>query len=65
MLVGCALYVEALKPISLLSLVLQCEKTDIVSSIESTLKSVNSLESLIQKDPKEWTQLKFLEQHIQ
>ena len=62
MLVGCALYVEALKPISLLSLVLQSEKTDIVSSIESTLKSVKSLQS---QDPKEWTQLKLLKQRIQ
>ena len=65
MLVGCALYVEALKPISLLSLVLQSEKTDIVSSIESTLKSVKSLQSLIRKDPKDWTQLKLLKQRIQ
>ena len=32
-LVRCALYIEALKPISLLSLVLQSGKTDIVSSI--------------------------------
>lgn len=53
-LVNCALYIGALKPISCLSLTLQSEKADIVSSI---LKSVKYLQSLIQKDPKEWTQI--------
>ena len=59
-LVSCTLYIEVMKPISLLSLTLQGEKADIVSSIENTLKSVKCLQSLIQKDPKEWTQIQLL-----
>ena len=35
-LVSCTLYIEVMKPISLLSLMLQGEKADIVSSIENT-----------------------------
>lgn len=38
--IGCAMYVEALKPVSLLSLTLQKDGADIVISIENTLKSV-------------------------
>ena len=64
MLVSCALYIEALKPISLLSLTLQRENSDIVSSIENTLKAVKSLHSLIQRDPKEWSQIQVLKAQI-
>ena len=63
-LVSCVLYIEALKPMSLLSLTLQGEKADIVSSIETTLKSVKSLQSLIQKDPKEWPQIQLLKKKL-
>jgi len=63
-LVSCTLYIGALKPISCLSLTLQSEKADIVSSIENTLKSVKYLQSLIQKDPKEWTQIQLLKKQI-
>ena len=63
-LVSCALYIEGLKPVSLLSLTLQGEKADIVSSIENTLKSVKSLQSLIQKDPKEWAQIQLLKKNM-
>ena len=63
-LVSCALYIEALKPVSLLSLTLQSEKADIVSSIENTLKSVKSLQALVQKDPKEWVQIELLKNNI-
>jgi len=63
-LVSCALYIGALKPIPCLSLTLQREKADIVSSIENTLKSVKYLQSLIQKDPKEWTQIQLLKKQI-
>ena len=63
-LVSCALYTEALKPMSLLSLTLQGEKADIVSSVENTLKSVKSLQSLIQKDPKEWPQIQLLKKKL-
>ena len=48
----------------MLSLTLQGEKADIVSSIENTLKSVKSLQSLIQKDPKEWPQIQLLKKKI-
>ena len=63
-LVSCALYIESLKPISCLSLTLQSEKADIVNSIENTLKSVKYLQSLIQKDPKEWNQIQLLKKRI-
>ena len=63
-LVSCALYIEAPKPISLLSLTLQGEKADNISSIESTLKSVKSLPSLIQKDTKEWLQVQLLKKKL-
>ena len=39
MLIGCAMYVEALKPVSLLSLALQKEDADIVTSIEKISES--------------------------
>ena len=63
-LVSCALYTEALKLVSLLSLTLQSEKADIFISIENTLKSVKSLQALIQKDPKQWVQIELLKNNI-
>lgn len=63
LLVGCAMYIDALKPVSLLSLSLQGNDTaDIVISIESTLKSAKTLQSLTQKDPSQWPKLKLLRQ---
>ena len=50
-LVSCALYVEVLKPLSILSLTLQSDSADIVISIENTLKSSKALRSLTEKDP--------------
>ena len=52
-LIGSAMYVEALKPVSILSLTLQGE-ADIVLSIENTLKTTKALKCLTQKDPHEW-----------
>ena len=63
-LVGCALYIDALRPVSLLSLTLQSDDADIVSSIESTLKSVKALQSLVEKDPREWPKVKLLKQLV-
>ena len=64
-LVGCATYIEALKPVSLLSLMLQSEGADILMSIENTLKSVKSLKSLSQKDPSEWPTAKLVKSMIE
>ena len=60
MLIGCAMYVEALKPASLLSLSLQKEGADIVNSIENTLKSVKALKSLSELAPVEWPTVKLV-----
>lgn len=60
MLIGCAMYVEALKPVSLLSLTLQKEGADIVTSIENTLKSVKVLKSLLELSPIEWPTVKLV-----
>ena len=64
-LVGCATYIEALKPVSLLSLMLQSEGADILMSIENTLKSVKSLKSLSQKDSSEWPTTKLVKTRIE
>ena len=63
--VGCALYVEVLKPPSLLSLILQGSDLDIVFGIKQILKSCESLKTLKQLDPLEWPTVKQVLQHIQ
>jgi len=45
-LIGCAMYIEAIKPVSLLSLSLQTDGADIVLSMVNTMKSVKSLKVL-------------------
>ena len=45
MLVGCVMYCDVIKLLSLLSLALQNESADIVMSIESMLKSAKALTS--------------------
>lgn len=57
-LIGIALYIEVLKPASILSLSLQCDDADIVFSIESILKAVKSLQSLSEREPGDWPTLK-------
>ena len=64
MLIGCALYVEVLKPVSLLSLSLQKEGADIVTSIENTLKSVKAVKMLSDKDPSEWPTIKLVKNRL-
>ena len=59
-LVGCAMYVDILKPPSLLSLSLQGHKLDMVLGINNTLKSVTALKSLARQDPFEWPTVKLL-----
>lgn len=53
-LVGCAMYIEILKAPSLLSLTLQEDQIDIVSGLKQILKSSNALQTLAQRDPKDW-----------
>jgi len=46
-LIGCAMYIEALKPVSLLSLSLQSNGADIVLSMVNTMKSVKALKKTV------------------
>ena len=57
---GCALYVDILKPPSILSLSLQGSGLDIVLGIKNILKSVTALKTLAQQDPLEWPTVKLL-----
>jgi len=57
-------YVEALKPVSLLSLTLQKEGANIVTSIENTLKSVKALKFLSELAPIEWPTVKVGEEEV-
>ena len=63
MLIGCAMYVEALKPVSLLSLILQ-KGADMVTSIENTLKSVKALKSLSELAPIELPTVKLVKRML-
>lgn len=64
MLVGAALYVDVLKPPSLLSLSLQGEKLDIVGGIHHLLKSSKSLRKLAEQDPHQWPTLKLVSSRV-
>ena len=64
MLIGCALYTEALKPVSILSLSLQKEGADIVMSIENTLKAVKALKLLSEKDTSEWPTIQLVKSRL-
>ena len=54
MIIGSALYVDVLKPVSLLSLTLQDDQINIVQGIKQILKSHSSLKRLTSKNPAEW-----------
>jgi len=59
--VGCAMYVDILKPPSLLSMSLQGSKLlDVVLGIKNILKSLTELKNLEKKDPFEWPSGKLL-----
>ena len=60
MLIGCAIYVDALKIPSLLSLTLQEDGIDIVQGIQSILRSSVSLESLTKDPPNQWPTVKLV-----
>lgn len=50
MLIGAAMYIDVLKPASILSLTLQGEKLDIVQGLQSILKSAKYLRNMSDKD---------------
>ena len=58
MLIGCSIYIDILKPPSILSLVLQKDGMDIIQGVIAILKSVGSLQSLGKEPPKEWSTVK-------
>ena len=64
MLIGCAMYVEALKLVFLLSLTLQKEGADNVTSIENTLKSVKALKVLSELASVEWPTVKLVKSRV-
>ena len=63
-LIGTALYIEVLKPASILSLTLQSDDVDIVFSIKSILKTIKALQALSEKEPKEWPTLKLVQNRL-
>ena len=65
MLVGEAMYVDVLKPPSVLSLSLQDENLDTVGGIKNILKSSKSQKSLAEQDPLEWPTIKLVCSRIQ
>lgn len=64
MLIGCALYVDILKPPSLLSLTLQNNKVDIVLSIKHILKTSKSLRAMAGQDPLQWPTIKLVQSRL-
>ena len=60
MLIGAALYVDALKPPSLLSLCLQDKNLDILNGLQHLLRSSKSLKTLSSQNPLEWPTVKLV-----
>ena len=60
MLIGCAMYVDALKSPSILSKVLQGDKLDIVLGLQSILKTKTSSKKLTDLDPLQWPTVKLV-----
>ena len=59
-IIGCAMYIEVLKPPSILSLSLQGSDVDIVFAMKQILKTTDALKSLVQLDPLQWPTVKLL-----
>ena len=59
-LVGCAMYVEVLKPPSILSLSLQGSDVDIIFGIKQLLKASTTLISMVKQDPLQWPTVKLI-----
>ena len=53
-IIGCGLYTDALKPVSLLSLTLQDDHINVVQGIKYILQSHSSLKKLTSQDPIQW-----------
>ena len=64
MLIGCAMYVDALKFPSILSKVLQGDKLDIVLGFQSILKTKTSLKKLTDLDPLQWPTVKLVHNRL-
>ena len=64
-ILGCSMYVDLLKPPSLLSLSLQECQLDIVLGINNILKASAALKTLARQDPLEWPTAKLEEERIQ
>ncbi len=60
MMIGAAMYVDLVKPVSILSLTLQAEKLDIVLGIQHLLKSTKSLKTVAGQDPLLWPTVKLV-----
>ncbi len=60
MLIGTAMYVDILKPPSLLSKTLQEDDLDVVLGLQLILKSKKSLKSLAELDPLQWPTVKLV-----
>ena len=60
MLIGAALYVDALKPPSLLSLCLQDKNLDILNGLQHLLRSSKCLKTLSSQNPLEWPTVKLV-----
>ena len=61
---GCALYVDILKPAAIPSLCLQDSELDVVAGIKSILKSSASLKNLSKTEPTEWPTVKLVQGRI-
>ena len=60
MIIGAALYIDALKPASLLSLTLQDDHINIVQGLKHILQSHSSLKKLTSQNPVEWPVIKLV-----
>ena len=60
MLIGAALYADALKPPSLLSLCLQDKNLDILNGLQHVLRSSKCLKTLSSQNPLEWPTVKLV-----
>ena len=58
------MFVEHLKGPAILTLCLQKPDCDIVDGLKQTLKTVNSLRSLLKKDPSEWPTVKLVQDRV-
>jgi len=63
-LIGFAMYIEAIKPVSLLSLSLQTDGADFVLSMVNTMKSIKSLKVLTEQNAAEWPMVQLVKSRL-